>query len=100
MTEWDVLKTKDTQTVMSKGSSYKKEKESFQKKVVDTESFNYAPADYVEAHQMLDVLPASPAKEKKLYLENDLKKLLKKTWKSPEKKIYREKYRKPSNYLK
>ena len=100
VTEWDVLKTKDTQTVMSKGSSYKKEKESFQKKVVDTESFNYAPADYVEAHQMLDVLPASPAKEKKLYLENDLKKLLKKTWKSPEKKIYREKYRKPSDYLK
>ena len=100
VTEWDVLKTKDTQTVMSKGSSYKKEKESFQKKVVDTESFNYAPADYVEAHQMLDVLPASPAKEKKLYLENDLKKLLKKTWKSPEKKVYREKYRKPSDYLK
>lgn len=100
VTEWDVLKTKDTQTVMSKDSSYKKEKESSQKKVVDTESFNYAPADYVEAHQMLDVLPASPAKEKKLYLENDLKKLLKKTWKSPEKKIYREKYRKPSDYLK
>ena len=70
VTEWDVLKTKDTQTVMSKGSSYKKEKESFQKKVVDTESFNYAPADYVEAHRMLDVLPASPAKEKKLYLES------------------------------
>ena len=44
--------------------------------------------------------PASPAREKKLYLENDLKKLLKKTWKSPEKKIYREKYRKPSDYLK
>ena len=32
VTEWDVLKTKDTQTVMSKGSSYKKEKESFPKK--------------------------------------------------------------------
>mgnify|MGYP002238485558 CR=1 FL=1 len=32
VTEWDVLKTKDTQTVMSKGSSYKKEKESFLKK--------------------------------------------------------------------
>ena len=65
VTEWDVLKTKDTQTVMSKDSSYKKRKKAPKKKVVDTESFNYAPADYVEAHQMLDVLPASPAKEKK-----------------------------------
>ncbi len=100
VTEWDVLKTGNGQIVLSRSSSYQKEKERNRKKVVDTESFNYAPADYVEAHQMLDVLPASPSKEKKFYLENDLKKFLKKAWKSPEKNVYREKYRKPSDYLK
>lgn len=36
---------------------------------------------------MLDVLPASPAKEKKLYLENDLKKLLKKHGKVQKRKF-------------
>lgn len=100
VTEWDVLKTGEEANVLSRDASYKKEKESERKKVVDTESFNYAPADYVEAHQMLDVLPASPSKEKKFYLENNFKKILKKTWKSPEKKVYEEKYRKPSDYLK
>lgn len=100
VTEWDVLKTGEESTVLSRNTSYKKEKESERKKVVDTESFNYAPADYVEAHQMLDVLPASPSKEKEFYLENDFKKMLKKIWKSPGKKVYQEKYRKPSDYLK
>lgn len=100
VTEWDVLKTGKEETVLSRDASYKKERGKDRKKVVDTESFNYAPADYVEAHQMLDVLPASPAKEKKFYLENDFKKELKKVWKSPEKKVYQEKYRKPSDYLK
>ena len=93
VTEWDVLKTGEEANVLSRDASYKKEKESERKKVVDTESFNYAPADYVEAHQMLDVLPASPSKEKKFYLENNFKKVLKKVWKSPEKKVYEEKYR-------
>ena len=100
VTEWDVLKTGEEANVLSRDASYKKEKESERKKVVDTESFNYAPADYVEAHQMLDVLPASPSKEKKFYLENNFKKKIKKAWKSPEKKVYEEKYRKPSDYLK
>lgn len=100
VTEWDVLKTGEEANVLSRDASYKKEKENERKKVVDTESFNYAPADYVEAHQMLDVLPASPSKEKKFYLENNFKKVLKKVWKSPEKKVYEEKYRKPSDYLK
>lgn len=100
VTEWDVLKKDEEEAVLSRESAYKKARESERKKVVDTESFNYAPADYVEAHQMLDVLPASPSKEKKFYLENNFKKVLKKVWKSPEKKVYQEKYRKPSDYLK
>lgn len=63
MTEWDVLKTKDTQTVMSKDSSYKKRKKA-PKKGGGYGIFQLCAGDYVEAHQMLDVLPASPAKEK------------------------------------
>ena len=46
VTEWDVLaKTKSNQ-VQSKTSAYKNIEKSQKKKVVNSESFNYAPADY------------------------------------------------------
>lgn len=102
VTEWDVLKDGAMQNVLSSTRCYREESAEGEKKIVDTESFNYAPADYVEAHQKLDVLPASPAKKEKekMYLENSLKKKMKEIWKSPNKKDYKEKYRTPKDYLK
>lgn len=101
VTEWDILKNNQWQDVLSAEKAYSSETMTAEKKIVDTESFNYAPADYVEAHQKLDVLPASPSKkgDSKLYLENDLKRKLKERWKSPNKKEYKEKYRISKDYL-
>lgn len=102
VTEWDVLEVDAAKGVVSSAKAYKIRTEQIEKKLVDTESFNYAPAEYVEAHQMLDVLPATPTsgKDEALYLENMLKKTMKKIWKSPGKIVYKEKYRKPKDYLK
>lgn len=101
VTEWDVLKPNGEKNLVSAAGSYKAAPKNQGRKLVDTESFNYAPAEYVDAHQMLDVLPATPAKGEKasLYLENQLKRMLKDIWKSPAKKEYKEKYRKPKDYL-
>lgn len=102
VTEWDVLKDGAMKNVVSSSVAYRTVEETGAMKLVDTESFNYAPADYVEAHEKLDVLPASPGKKKdeKLYLENALKKQMKEMWKSPDREAYKEKYRTPKDYLK
>ena len=101
MTELDVLaKTKSNQ-VQSKTSAYKNIEKSQKKKVVNSESFNYAPADYNDAHYRLDVLPATPAdRKKKTYLDNGFKRSLKKIWQSPKRAQYKEKYKSPKDYLK
>lgn len=101
VTEWDVLaKTKSNQ-VQSKTSAYKNIEKSQKKKVVNSESFNYAPADYNDAHYRLDVLPATPAdRKKKTYLDNGFKRSLKKIWQSPKRAQYKEKYKSPKDYLK
>lgn len=101
VTEWDVLaKTKSNQ-VQSKTSAYKNIEKSQKKKVVNSESFNYAPADYNDAHYRLDVLPATPAdRKKKTYLDNGFKRCLKKIWQSPKRAQYKEKYKSPKDYLK
>ncbi len=69
---------------------------------MDTESFNYAPADYMKAHEALDVFPATPpgGRKKAWYLENDMKRALKELWESPGKLVYREKYKSSKDYLK
>lgn len=101
VTEWDVLKkTKDNQ-VQSKTTAYENIEKSQKKKVVNSESFNYAPADYNDAHHRLDVLPATPAdSKKKTYLDNDFKSSLKKIWQSPKRIQYKEKYKSPKDYVK
>lgn len=100
VTIWDILK-EDGDIIVSSAKAYREEEKKAAEKIVDTESFNYAPAEYAEAHQKLDVLPASPTKKTpELYLENKLKKAMKETWKSPDKKVYKEKYRKPKDYAK
>lgn len=101
VTEWDVLKKTKSNQVQSKTSTYKNIEKSEKKKVVNSESFNYAPADYNDAHYRLDVLPATPAdSRKKTYLDNNFKRSLKKIWKSPERVQYKEKYKSPKDYLK
>lgn len=101
VTEWDILKNTAAQNVASSSGDYPLEVAASAKKIVNSESFNYAPADYMEAHQKLDVLPASPSEKEdgKWYLENGLKKKIKEIWKSPNKKEYREKYRTSRDYL-
>ena len=101
VTEWDVLKKTKSNQVQSKTATYKNIEKSEKKKVVNSESFNYAPADYNDAHYRLDVLPATPAdSRKKTYLDNNFKRSLKKIWKSPERVQYKEKYKSPKDYLK
>ena len=101
VTEWDVLKKTKSNQVQSKPATYKNIEKSEKKKVVNSESFNYAPADYNDAHYRLDVLPATPAdSRKKTYLDNNFKRSLKKIWKSPERVQYKEKYKSPKDYLK
>lgn len=101
VTEWDVLEQDGKEGVVSSAKSYQGKAKKLKKELVDTESFNYAPAEYVQAHQKLDVLPATPAKGKasSLYLENSLKKQMKEIWRSPGIIEYREKYRRPKDYL-
>ena len=100
ITEWDILKVDEVTGIVSNSEAYPKQKTIEGKTIVDTESFNYAPANYEEAHQCLDVLPASPDKKKgdATYLENQVKKTMKKVWKSPEKYHYRERYRSAKDY--
>ncbi|WP_461810821.1 DUF3114 domain-containing protein [Faecalimonas sp.] len=101
VTEWDVLSKTESSQVQSKVAAYENIEKSQKKKVVNSESFNYAPADYDDAHYRLDVFPATPVdKKNKTYLENDLKKSLKKIWKSPTRIEYKEKYKSPKDYLK
>ncbi|MBS4980312.1 MAG: DUF3114 domain-containing protein [Lachnospiraceae bacterium] len=102
ITEWDILKVDEVTGIVSTPEAYPKQKTIEGKTIVDTESFNYAPANYQEAHQCLDVLPASPDKKKgsSVYLENQVKKAMKKVWKSPEKYQYRERYRSAKDYQK
>lgn len=102
VTQWDVLEIREDGTVGSTVSEYAKAGDKEEQKIVDTESFNYAPADYVDAHNSLDVLPASPSRDakKSLYLENDLKRALKEIWESPKKLYYRERYKSSKDYLK
>ena len=102
ITEWDILKVDEVTGIVSNSEAYPKQKTIEGKTIVDTESFNYAPANYEEAHQCLDVLPASPDKKKgdATYLENQVKKTMKKVWKSPEKYQYRERYRSAKDYQK
>lgn len=102
ITEWDILKVDEVTGIVSNSEAYPKQKTIEGKTIVDTESFNYAPANYEEAHQCLDVLPASPDKKKgdATYLENQVKKTMKKVWKSPEKYHYRERYRSAKDYKK
>lgn len=101
VTEWDVLAKMKSNQVQSKTSAYKNIEKSQKKKVVNSESFNYAPADYNDAHYRLDVLPATPAdRKKKTYLDNKFKRSLKKIWQSPKRTQYKEKYKSPKDYLK
>lgn len=100
VTEWDVLENKKNQAVRSAADDYADVGQKAEQKIVDTESFNYAPTDRMEAHNSLDVLPASPSKNKKKYLENQLKCAMKDIWESPKKGTYREKYKSPKDYLK
>lgn len=102
ITEWDILKVDEVTGIVSSTEAYPNQKAAEGKTIVDTESFNYAPANHEEAHQCLDVLPASPGKKKEstIYLENKVKKTMKKVWKSPEKYQYRERYRSAKDYKK
>lgn len=102
VTQWDVLEIKKDGTVASGSEGYLKRKNEKQSVIVDTESFNYAPADYVKAHNALDVLPATPPSGKKdsFYLENHLKSALKEVWESPSRMVYRETYKSSKDYLK
>lgn len=101
VTEWDVLTKTKSNRIQSTTASYENMEKSQKKKVINSESFNYAPADYNEEHHRLDVLPATPAAgRKKTYLENDFKRSLKKIWKSPKRTQYKEKYKSPKDYLK
>ena len=102
ITQWDVLEIKKDGTVASGPEGYLKRKNEKQSVIVDTESFNYAPADYVKAHNALDVLPATPPSGKKdsFYLENHLKSALKEVWESPSRMVYRETYKSSKDYLK
>lgn len=102
VTQWDVLEIKKDGTVASGPEGYLKRKNEKQSVIVDTESFNYAPADYVKAHNALDVLPATPPSGKKdsFYLENHLKSALKEVWESPSRMVYRETYKSSKEYLK
>lgn len=102
ITEWDILKVDEVTGIVSSTEAYPNQKAAEGKTIVDTESFNYAPANHEEAHQCLDVLPASPGKKKEstIYLENKVKKTMKKVWKSPEKYQYRERYRSAKDYQK
>ena len=74
------MKVDEVTGIVSNSEAYPKQKTIEGKTIVDTESFNYAPANYEEAHQCLDVLPASPDKKKgdATYLENQVKKTMKK----------------------
>lgn len=100
VTEWDVLENEKSQTVCSSAGKYANIGGKAEQKIVDTESFNYAPADHVEAHNSLDVLPASPSKNEEKYLENQLKRTMKEIWESPKQKTYKEKYKSAKDYLK
>lgn len=102
VTQWDVLKVQKDGTIASGPDGYLKEEVKAQCVIVDTESFNYAPADYMKAHEALDVLPATPpgGRKKTWYLENDVKSALKELWESPGKIVYREKYKSSKDYLK
>lgn len=102
VTQWDVLEIKKDGTIASGPEGYLKRAGKEQSTIVDTESFNYAPADYVEAHHALDVAPATPSGKVKrsLYLENQLKSMLKEEWESPRRFLYKEKYKSSGDYLK
>lgn len=102
VTQWDVLEIREDGTIASGPEGYLKKKGEKQSFIVDTESFNYAPADYVKAHNALDVLPATPPGLRKNtpYLENQLKSTLKELWESPGKIVYRETYKSSKDYLK
>lgn len=101
VTEWDVLAKMKNNTVQSKESAYKNIEKMQKKKVVNSESFNYAPADDNDAHYKLDVLPATPTdSRKRTCLDNNLKRSLKKIWKSPKRVQYKEKYQSSKDYLK
>ena len=102
VTQWDVLKVQKDGTIASGPEGYLKEEDKAQCVIVDTESFNYAPADYMKAHEALDVFPATPpgGRKKAWYLENDMKRALKELWESPGKLVYREKYKSSKDYLK
>lgn len=102
VTQWDVLEIKKDGTIASGPEGYLKRAGKEQSVIVDTESFNYAPADYVEAHHALDVAPATPSGKVKQspYLENQLKSMLKEEWESPRRFLYKEKYKSSGDYLK
>lgn len=102
VTQWDVLEMKKDGTIVSGADGYMQRESDKQCTIVDTESFNYAPADYVEAHDALDVQPATPGNrgKKTPYLENRVKRALKEVWESPGKLTYREKYKASKDYLK
>lgn len=102
VTQWDVLEMREDGTIVSGADGYMQRESDQQCTIVDTESFNYAPADYVEAHDALDVQPATPGDrgKKTPYLENRVKRALKEVWESPGKLIYREKYKASKDYLK
>lgn len=102
VTQWDVLEIRKDGTVASGPDGYLKRESEKQCVIVDTESFNYAPADYIDAHNALDVLPATPTSgiKKTPYLENDVKSALKEVWESPGKLSYRETYKSSKDYLK
>lgn len=100
VTEWDVLGKEKNKAVESEAENYAEIGKKAEQKIVDTESFNYAPADHVEAHNCLDVLPASPSANEKKYLENQLKCFMKEIWESPKVRSYKEKYKSPKDYLK
>ena len=102
VTQWDVLEIREDGTIASGPEGYLKKKGDKQSFILDTESFNYAPADYVKAHNALDVLPATPPGLRKNtpYLENQLKSTLKELWESPGKIVYRETYKSSKDYLK
>lgn len=101
VTQWDVLEVKQDGTIASGAEGYQKKEGEEQSVIMDTESFNYAPADYVEAHHALDVAPATPpGREKKsLYLENNVRSMLKEEWESPGRFVYQEKYKSSRDYL-